>query len=214
MHLSNDVKTNILISICSIIALGVTAIALILIRCKGFESDDFKFFVTTALGIVALGFTGRGLHLWKKQLRGEDLYTNSKEVIFVFLKLLNLIREYTYIFLAEDNRYEIWTDIQKHFDIYQNKVMMLKFLSDDKVDDFQNKKNMDYYLTKILQSRYERNHLQKDEIPIEQRKEAGIRLKELDKILIIRNEDEDDFGIELKEYFEGMCKKLKKYIKI
>ena len=60
--------------------------------------DCIQFIVNSIMGFLAILFAGLGLSLWRKQLKGGDLYNYSKDALFELKQLLNLIEEYRYIF--------------------------------------------------------------------------------------------------------------------
>jgi len=179
--------------------------------------DYFQFIVNTLVAITAIIFAGLGIFLWKKQLKGGELYNYTKETLFELRKLLNLIDDFRYIFLTIEQENNMWSEIQTQFSKYESKMILVSILSNNKIDDIIKGKNIKYYLTIMYRNRIERNNISnreiRDEISDEEHEELSQRLLEIDKILKVRDEKKDEFGKELDEYFTLMCLKLRKYIK-
>jgi hypothetical protein len=181
-----------------------------------FISNNFQFIINSIFSIFFIIIAWLGLSLWKKQLRGGDLYKYAKEALAELKRLLNLIEDYRYLFNSEEQEHIIWSKIQDQFSLYETKMIFVNILSKQKINDKINEKNIKDYLTIILKNRYEKYSIkyseEHDEIPITERKDTSQRLIEIDKILKIRS-GEDKFGDELNTYYESMRKKLEKYIK-
>jgi len=179
--------------------------------------DYFQFIVNTFVAITAIIFAGLGIFLWKKQLKGGELYNYTKETLFELRKLLNLIEDFRYIFLTVEQENNMWSEIQTQFSKYESKMILVSILSNNKIDDMIKGKNIKNYLTIMYRNKIEKNNINdrdiRDEISDEERKELSQRLIELDKILKVRDEKNDEFGKKLDEYFTLMCLKLRKYIK-
>ncbi|MDR0447953.1 MAG: hypothetical protein LBH07_04730, partial [Treponema sp.] len=109
--------------------------------------ENIQFIINTFLGSIAIIFAGLGLILWRKQLRGGDLYTYTKEALFELKKLLNFIEEFRYVFINENQENKIWLDIQNQYSIYESKIILLDILSNNKINDRINGKNIKDYLT-------------------------------------------------------------------
>ena len=153
-----------------------------------------------------------GLGLWRKQLKGGDLYSDTKEALSDLRKLINMIDIYRYIYFPEAEKRKYWNKISKQYSTYEKKLILLKILSKDKFNDYFNEKCMKDYLTLILKSEYKKQYLtieaQNISLNNEERKEIGDRLIEIDNIL--KNRDKDDkFGIELENYYNEMLERLK-----
>jgi hypothetical protein len=179
--------------------------------------EYIELFINTFLGIIAIVFAGMGLFLWRKQLRGGDLYLYAKESLCELKKIIYLIEEYRYVFLNEEQENGIWLEIKKQYSLYESKIIVLTILSNNKINDCINNKNIKDYITIMYKNIYEKKYYidkqKKDEILESEREDISKRMIDIDKILKIRNEkDIDNFGNELNEYFLLMCKKLKKYI--
>jgi len=183
---------------------------------KCFIINNIQFIINSIFSIILIYIAGRGLSLWKKQLKGGDLYNYAKEALAELRRLLNLIEDYRYLFNTEEQEHIIWKNIQDQFSLYETKMTLVNILSKQKINDKINEKNIKDYLTIILKNRYEKEYLkdskEHNEIPDTEIKDTSQRLREIDKILKIRN-DEDKFGEELNTYFKFMCQKLEKYIK-
>ena len=175
-----------------------------------------EFIINKILPIVAICFAGLGLGLWRKQLRGGDLYNYAKEALFELKKLLNLIDNYRYIFITEEDKIRLWLEIQNQYTLYEYKIILINILSKNKIDDKINGKNIKDHLTIMYKLIFENNSIKEmhknNEISHEERKKYTERLLEIDKILHNRGE-QDEFGDFLNEYFLAMCTKLKKYLK-
>ena len=178
--------------------------------------ECIQFIVNTVFGLLAILLAWLGLRLWRKQLKGGDLYNYSKEALFELRKLLNLIEEYRYIFNTEELEETIWLKIHEQFSLYEAKMILVTVLSKQKINDKINGKNVRDYLTIIYKNKMHKNSIiereEKNTILEIERKEISNKLSEIDKILKIRNE-QDEFGDELNQYFDLMCQRLKKYIK-
>jgi hypothetical protein len=183
---------------------------------KCFILNNIQFIINSILGLLAIIIAGLGLTLWKIQLRGGDLYKYAKEALFELKRLLNFIEEFRYLFITEEQENNIWLKIHDQFSLYETKMILVTILSKQKIDDKINGKNIKDYLTIIYKYRYEKEFIndskEHNEIPDTERKDTSQRLREIDKILKIRN-DEDKFGEELNTYYKLMSKKLEKYIK-
>jgi len=183
---------------------------------KCFISNNIQFIINSIFGLLAIIIAGLGLSLWKKQLRGGDLYNYAKEALAELRRLLNLIEDFRYIFNSEEQEHIIWLKIQDQFSLYETKMIFVNILSKQKINDKINEKNIKDYLTIILKNRYEKYSIKDSEdhnrISAIEREDISLRKKEIDKILKIRS-GEDKFGEELNSYFYLMCKKLEKYIK-
>ena len=175
-----------------------------------------EFVIDKIIPIIAICFAGLGLGLWRKQLRGGDLYNYTKEALFELKKLLNLIDNYRYIFITEEDKMKLWLEIQNQYTLYESKIILINILSKNIIDDKINGKNIKDYLTIMYKCIFEKNYIdeiwKKDEILDEDRKTYSERLLKIDKILKIRDE-EDEFGDFLNKYFLAMCEKLKIYLK-
>ena len=174
--------------------------------------ECIQFIINTTMGIFAILFAGMGLSLWRKQLKGGDLYNYAKDALSELRQLLNLIEEYRYIFNTEEHENNIWIKIQDKFSSYETKMILLTILTKNKIND----RNAKDYLTILYKNKIEKLFIiernNKNEILDTERKELSKKLIEIDKVLKIRNE-QDIFGNELNHYFEQMCEKLKEYIK-
>ena len=179
-------------------------------------TNCFKDIVELLLYLGTLIIAIFGLRLWRKQLKGSDLYSSTKEVLSDLRKLLNMIDIYRYIFFPETEEKRYWDKINKQYSIYENKLILLKILSNNKFSDCFNGKCMKDYLTIILKNKYEKQYLITEIQSIsqnnEERKIIGDRLIEIDRILKNRYKD-DEFGIELENYYNEILERAQIYIK-
>ena len=179
--------------------------------------SDYIQVINVIIGLFAIVIAGWGLRLWRIQLRGGDLYKYARDTLYELRQLLNLIDNFRYIFNSEEQENEIWLKIQAQYSVYESKLLSITILTKNKIDDNINGKSIKGYLTIIYKSRVEKYYLlekhRRNEILEDERKETSKKLIELDYILKSRKEP-DIFGNELNEYYELMCNRLKKYIKL
>jgi len=170
---------------------------------------EISFFICTI--IVAF----KGLKTWRIHLRGGDLYTYSKEALLELRKLIDLFTAYRYIFTPKDEEKILWIKIHEQYLFYKNKIENIRILSKNKFNDKIGGENMEDILTSFMKLIYEMQSLYEERnlgLDSDGRKRNGERMKDIYYILKNKEKGDDDFSLKLENYYNGLSKKLIKYL--